>query len=351
MTVVFLFVATVLAAGNGGVAVHVRDGRTSDARRAIHDVTDVRLKMEGGACIVEVHLAKNLRDGVFVDAHIEFDTDNRKTTGVEGFDFGVHAFAGSRFRRNIVRKDGGDPLQRRGTVVKWTRKGDRRSFVHSSSLRLAPPELGDRSIRFRFPMELLRKHGLRYNKKVRWRFFLESTISEHPISVDYICTDDGSRIDVDGRIGDWPPLGPNTADPEGDLHGDATEVDITRLQVDHDKESIYALVQLARRGFGFSAYETSDVIDRDRIVVALEPVGTRAYMKFVEATAWTTHSEYEGIGYRYKIVGDALEIRFDRKPEQTKFRVIAYADARRLDRVPRSGSRELEIPASAWGAD
>ena len=80
-------------------------------------------------------------------------------------------------------------------------------------------------MQFRFPLELFRTHGLRYNKSVRWRFFTESTISEHPISTEYVCADEGIKIKLDGRVDEWPPIGIKVADKEGDLHPDAAEVD------------------------------------------------------------------------------------------------------------------------------
>jgi len=298
-----------------------------------------------------VTMAEPIEQSIFLDAHIEIDADLKKSTGFDGFDFGVHAFVGSRYRRSTAQKDGIAPLAHRRTIVKFAKDAQPGSggWIHSNQHLLAPPKVKGKLLQFRFPLELLRTYGLRYNKKIRWRLFTESTISEHPLATEYICGQDALTIGIDGQVGDWPPIGVLVRDKKGDLHPDTTEVDITALQVEHDAKAVYALVRLARAGFG-AAQPEDDIQDRDRIVVCLEPVGARAYMKFVQANVSTMpNSSFESDGtFTYRAGQRFVEFAFPRKPEQTKFRVLAYADAERVDSVPDEGPRILTIPTKAW---
>ncbi|MHC4956037.1 MAG: hypothetical protein ACYTGZ_19500 [Planctomycetota bacterium] len=346
-----LLACAALASEPTGVDIRIADDRTTRVRREIHDLAEVRIRLLKGEFIVDLTMARPFEQAIFLDAHIDIDADDKSDTGLDGFDFGVHAFAGSRYRRNTAPDARGAPLSRRGTVLKVAhqKKSGRGSWLNSAPKFLAPPKVKGKTMQFRFPMDLLRLHGYRYNKQIRWRVYTESTISEHPLLAEYVCGEDGMDIKIDGKEGDWPAIGVQTSDKNGDLHPDASEVDITGLQVEHDAKSVYALVRLARGGFG-SHEPGDDVIDRDKIVVCLEPVGARAYMKYVEAMAYTSMGELEGREYSYRTGDRFIEFGIPRKAEQGKFRVLAYADAERVDYLPNGGARKLVIPTKAWGA-
>ena len=120
-------------------------------------------------------------------------------------------------------------------------------------------------------------------------------------------------------------------------------MDLASLVVDHDVDHVHALVRLAAPGFG-KAYDDGDVEDRDEVTVALEPLDTGGrYMEYVERTVGTRRRSPHGVaGER------TVEFSIPRAPQQSAFRVVAWADAVRVDKVPEWGTVELGVPPEAF---
>ena len=100
-----------------------------------------------------------------------------------------------------------------------------------------------------------------------------------------------------------------------------------------------------RPGFG-KAYDDGDVEDRDEVTVALEPLDTGGrYMEYVERTVGTR------AGPPTASPASGRRVLDPRAPQQPAFRVAAWADAVRVDKVPEWGTVEVGVPPEAFNPD
>ena len=367
---VLLFSMIALAQEPG--VLRIEDGNTSNRERAVHDVRSVELRAKDGDVTVTVDFFRPLQEGVFTCVHLYIDCDDDLKTGLynsprdwrqlrlagahasDGWDLALRAAVGSRFRRNSAKAAGSGipaPLSlRRGShafaVTRPVAGGGTRRIWRYAEGGATPPKIKGKRLVFAFSLHLLRKYGLRYNKSVRVLFMVESSICESPISLDYTCRDAGIPIRVDGVASDWGN-GPRIKDKTGELHPAARCVDMSELRADHDEGHLFARVRFARPGFRqFRPGE--DVIETDTLYVGIEPLGAR-YMRYKEVALSTVSPDplqpVEGVAVAAG--AGVVEVSFTRRPEQTKYRVVAWADAGRWDLVPNSPARFV-IPAGAW---
>jgi len=358
-----LALAAALAVGAAGVVrgapdaasipsrLALDDGLSRRARREIHDVTHVRVEAKDAALDVLVRFRRPLRDGVFECVHVYIDCDADAQTGKDGADLWVRAAVGSRYQRTSASAplEGAPPpaeLRRSSFSVPHTqaiRGGPGlKTWLHKLERRIAPPTVDDTDLRFEVPLDLVAEQGLRYNGFVRLRVEAEGSCSESPLWLEYVCADEGTPIAKDGRDADWSGQA-RAVDVTGELHPDADEVDLVSLEVDHDASHVHALVRLAGAGFGGAGHD-ADVDDRDRVTVALEPLGSgRLYMDYAQAVLTT------GQASRFGVVGRRMvEFSIPRAPAQTAFRVVAWSDAIRVDKVPDAGWAEVGVPPEAF---
>ena len=118
---------------------------------------------------------------------------------------------------------------------------------------------------------------------------------------------------------------------------------VDSLEVDHDATHVHALVRLAADGFGWHASD-GDIDDQDRVTVALEPLESGGrYMRYVQAVVRPPEKSKFGAAH-----GRQVEFSIPRVTEQTAFRVVAWSDAIRIDRVPDKGWAEVGVPPEAF---
>lgn len=331
--------------------VEVPDSHSPRPRRRLHDVEHVTLEAGGGVLAVRVRYRQPLVDGVYACVHIYVDCDADETTGLAGADLWVRASFGSRYQRADAPPpvEGAPPaasLRRASWSQPFTQAARdapmRRSWIHDDGGAVDPPTVTGAALAVDVPLPLLAERGLRYNRFVRVRLEAEGTCSEHPVTLEYVCADEGTRLALDGRVDEWSGQ-PTVADATGELHPDVAEIDLASLSVDHDADHVHAQVRLAAPGFGLP-FDDGDVVDHDEVTVALEPLDTGGrYMDYVARTVGTRRRSDHGVA------GDrCVEFSIPRAPQQTAFRVAAWADAIRIDKVPEWGTVEVGVPPEAF---
>ena len=327
------------------------DGQTSRPRREIHDVTHVTIDAKAAALEVVVRFRRPLLVGVFECVHLYVDCDADLRTGIDGADLWVRAAFGSRYQRAdapaVVEGTGASArLFRSSWSLPHTQamRGQKglESWLHQLDRRVDPPTVEGAELRFQVPLDLLVARGFRYNMFVRVRVEAEGSLSESPIWLEYVCADEGTPIELDGSDAEWSGQ-PRVLDATEELHPDTSEVDLASLEVDHDATHVHALVRLATDGFG--SYEgDGDVEDQDRVTVALEPLESGGrYMGYVEHAIVPPKESKFGVAD-----GALVEFSIPRVPEQTAFRVVAWSDAIRIDRIPQKGWAEVGVPPEAF---
>ena len=333
----------------------LRDRATGRKNREIHDVEQVRLLPRKGEMDVRVRFRRPVEEGVFTCIHVYVDCDDDPATGIRGLELLLRAAVGSRYRRTSAPPAPNgtpEPISvLRNSFTKIVRgalasNATGKSWLHDRTAGMRGPEIKGREMWFSFPLKMLRDHGFRYNKAIRFYVDVEGSISESPISLEYLCRDAGIPIRVDGRGREWSG-GPRETDRTGELHPDAAEVDLRELRVDHDAKHLFASVRLATGGFGSTRFGEDDIRDEDTVVLAVEPLGQAGYMKYREVIVHTSRRTWMR-DVRVAIGRGLVEFALPRRAEQTRFRVLAWTDARRYDRIPDTGMAKLEIPRGAW---
>ncbi len=338
--------------GSASPHLVLEDGLSPRPRREIHDVVRVGVVARAAALQVVVRFRRPLLEGIFECVHLYVDCDADEKTGMDGADLWVRAAIGSRYQRtNAPALVEGVPAPARLFRSSWSRpqiqliRGGpgRRTWVHQLDRRIDPPTVEEAELRFQVPLDLVVAQGLRYNKSVRVRIEAEGSLSESPIWLEYVCADEGTAIELDGNSKEWSGQ-PRVDDATDELHPDASEVDLASLEVDHDVTHLHALVRLAAEGLGRTGVSDHDVLDRDRVTVALEPLESGGrYMAYVEEVVDAIRTSKFGVALRRNV-----EFSIPRVTEQTAFRVIAWTDAIRIDKIPDVGWAELDVPPDAF---
>lgn len=350
-----------LAAGPGDAAppeervvpsrVVAADPLSKRPGREVFDVKRVTLEAAEGRLLVEAEFRRPVVEGVFQTIHVFVDCDGEAKTGMNGADLWVRAAVGSPYQRTSAapRTEGATaPIDLRR--IAW-------SHVHHFEVRgtsgydgwlhqranddLIPPTVEGAVVRFWIPLRMLVDRGLRYNRSVDVWLTAEGRATEHPIFLDYRCEDEGSPIRLDGDARDWSGQ-TRVEDDTGDLHPDASEVDVLRLLVDHDADSVHALVRLAGAGLPEERPD-DDVEDDDQVSIGVEPLASGGQ-----------YGEYLEITKRIDVPNSCAEARkglvefsVEREANQGAFRVSAWSDAIRRDKVPDTGWFKVGVTPEA----
>jgi hypothetical protein len=326
----------------------IDDPHTARPDREVHDVERVVFDVREETIDVTVRFRRPLTEMMFESVTLLVDCDDDAETGMEGADLRVRASVGSRFHPNSWKPDRPGvppPLDQRRTafsIVEVREQGVERRTGNTWTWRgrLTPPSAVGREIAFRFPQKLVRDRGQRYNREVPVHLEVLGSCSEHPVPMRHTAADEGVDVSVDGEDADWSG-GTRADDPGGELHADALTLDITRTRVEHSEGWLHVGVWLLRPGFGRNITPDDDVEERDRIVVAVEPLGGR-YQEYREHVIRSIAPRRSDRILR-SAAGEAfVECAVARTSEQTSFRVAVWADALRVDRVPDEGTFRLD---------
>ncbi len=336
------------------------DVHTSTSRYVLHDVTRVNVHAEKGWLHVWVEFRLPLKLGMYEAVDLLVDCDGNQATGIYGADLYVRVSAGSRFRPNTEKKAPAGLLPAFETrTAGWAvpRPLDAASggshglqWLWSGTDPVLRPRVRDKTYYFALPLQMLKEQGLRYNERIGLYLRVESVLAEQPVWLPYRCVDDGLEIRVDGLDDDWSG-GPRVVDDVDELHPAAEGLDIRDLQVEHGKDALYARLRLAHPGFGLASVppDGDDISVWDAITFAFEPLGGGSYMEYRTVTVPVRTPRLTADDTAWAVGDRLLETRIARPPAQTRFRVMAWSEARRMDRVPDSGWAYYDIPASAWG--
>jgi hypothetical protein len=339
------------AAGGPGRLQVIDDGETTRADRVVHDVRHVALEIVDDTLEVTLQFRRAFPEMMFEAADIHFDCDDDAATGIDGADLRIRSSVGSRFHGNAWKPDAGGvppPLdQRRCGVAKVHsyRAGasteERRLWLWGPAL--PAPEIGEGKLVQRIPLKLLREEGLRYNHHVPLWIEVEGSCSESPIPLVHVVTDDGVGIRADARPEDWSG-GTRADDETGEMHPDASALDVARVQVDHGPAELLVGVWLFRPGFGAAAASDLDVDDRDRITVSVEPLGGE-YLGYRQYVLHARNPQVDAADWSAVHRDRFVEFSIERPPAQAAFRVIVWTDAVRIDRIPDTESFRLDTRA------
>jgi hypothetical protein len=334
--------------------VEVGDPETGRPRRVVHDAVSAVVEAKDGGLVTTVRFRRPLIDGTFQCVHAYVDCDADEATGIRGAEVWARGSVGSRFQRTRAPAPAeGVPAPAALLRASWSRpfaetlRGQAPGGLQwINSARLDPAVVSGDALTFRLPVSVLVDRGLRYNPSVRVRLEVEGSCSQHPLAQRYTCADEGTAIRVDGADDDWSGQ-PRTDRTPGSMHPDAAEVEIASMSVDHDATHVYVLLRLSTAGFLDRSVD--DVADEDQIVVGLEPLGGGSeYMDYQEVVVFPGKPQSTRPDAPAFAVGPRLvEVSIPRRPEQTSFRVLAWSDARRRDKIPDSGWIEVGVPPEA----
>jgi hypothetical protein len=335
----------------------VADRHKSVAGLEFSDLASAAFQLDDSDWVIQTQMSRPLVEGMFTVVELEWDCDGqRSTTELE-----TRAAVGSRFHPNAYApaagtapmqlaraswaspfdETRGDPLAApRGTLTNWA--------------ALATPPIGGSRIEFRVPRHLPDRRGLlTATSRGAFRLKTTTTCSEHPLTFDYAISDAGRDIKVDGNVSEWSG-GPYAQDGKGELHPAVAHMDLKEVWCEHGKDCVFVRVDFAVPGFGRVSRSDGDVVVEDELVIRLEPVGA-GYMDPVvlRVPATSAAGEIGGerlfeprrvpgetlprfdaeVTGRYACGGSTVEVRIPRRPEQTRFRVVVWTDAIRVDEL------------------
>jgi hypothetical protein len=329
--------------------VILEDPETFRKDREVHDVTAVAFTVLEDTLEVAVRFRRDFGEMMFQAVDLNFDCDQSAASGMDSADLWIRASAGTRFHPNSWPPEEGAraPLTRLTTTwatVQSYSTGpsspDGKTWTWRGSL--AAPKINGNRITFLVPLAMVRNAGQRYNRKVPVRLRVEGGASEDPIPLRHLATDEGIDITINGKPDDWGG-GTRALDLPSELHPDAAALDIEKVQVDHTPESLLVGVWLMAPGFGRPLAPDDDILDLDRIQVAVEPLGGE-YLGFRQYTFLTGSPNRDIATYKSAAGEKFFEVEIKRPPAQNDFRVIVWSDAVRIDKVPDEGWFELDLP-------
>jgi hypothetical protein len=349
--------------GQGGSA-EVRDSTVQDEALRYSDAVAFKTWTTGSEVFFEVEMSKPHIEGMYTCLHVYLDADANPRTGIEGAEIWLRASVGSRYHPMSFKPKKGKAakdIQRASLsrVVKGRAdegRGGGKTWLHTTVL--PKPEIETKKIRFKVSTSVLRSAGARYGSVTGVMAEVETTCTDQPLMLRHVCNDEGVNITLDGRDGDWSH--PQIArDPGGELHKVGQILDLTSLRAEHDSDYLYACVQLAEEGLRKDSMNTSDVSRFDGVTFYIEPLFPRyqspkkLFIRYGRGGHPTSprdvlRSRYFGMrnpgGWRGSVSGKTVEIRANRASGQNDFRVWAWSDLRRVDRVPDEGWMKID-----WG--
>lgn len=342
----------------------VSDTKAAQEALSYSDAVSFRTWTTGSDLHFEVEMKRPHKEGMYTCLHVYLDADSKPKTGIQGAEIWMRAALGSRYHPNSYA-----PKQRTAGVPAMEltkasfshaiqgRGGKGKTWLHTTVLD--KPEIEPTKIRFKVPTSLIRQHGDRYGSVTGVRAEVETSCTDQPLMMRHICDDDGVSIRVDGDARDWshPQI---VRDPPGELHKVGQILDLVRLQVEHDKSKLYALVELAQPGLRRDDLSREDVERYDGVSIYVEPMYPRyqdpvkLFMRF--GRGGHPVAGRDRLGFRFQGLRSSslnwsgqvndkyAEVAVPRRPGQNEFRVWAWSDLRRLDRLPNDGWLRVD-----WG--
>lgn len=321
--------------------IDLEDEEVADEDFAFSDVVRFHLWAEGKYVHGEFEMAHPISDGMFTCAHLRFDCDDDEATGINGAEVWYRASVGSRYHPNAYEPPKGDPKPLKILRASYSLPSSNRAadgsetgdWTHQNE-SMPKPEVEGKVLRFKVPVKVIRARGGRYNSIVKVRAEVETSCSDQPLILDWVANDEGVSIDVDGDPSDWS--GTRLSRDAGDeLHAAARIADLTEMRVDHGTESLYVMLRTAEEGFG-DRFTSDDVQRADAMFVYMEPRQPR-YQAPVQAKIVWGSSQQRGRGgaqrWFAELSEDTIEVEFRRVVGQNRFRVLAWSDVRRYDRM------------------
>ncbi len=353
LTFVYRWMVTVLAftliallhRGSGAAQESARviaDARSMCSERKANDVETITVSISGGSMVVEVDFRCPLAEMMFECVEARIDCDDDPETGIAGDELMIHAAVGSRFHPNswIPGADVPRPLalcRAAYALPSEESPGDEEEGLRSWRWAgtLDPPEVEKNRLRFSVPVGLLRMPtGLSKSSVSVW-FRVIGTASEHPIQLRIDASQSGTRMEIDGKSGDWAERAPFLDNPD-DLHPSAVDLDILSLKLAYDAGRVFAALRLQGTRFGDGEAAEDDVTVEDRISFLLEPLSPgRGGVRRYEVCAG--ESAVDAPGFAARVNAGFVECAMSRIPEVGSYRVTVWTDAVRVDRVPDEG--------------
>lgn len=332
----------------------VADPHRSTAGLEYSDLGSVAFQLDEQDWVIQAQMSRPFVEGMFTLFTMDWDCDGqRASTEVE-----TRAAVGSRFHPSAYASAaGGAPMSL--VRASWASPFDERAANPFASPRrimshqgeLAVPAVGGSRFEFRVPRHLPEQRGLlTATSRGAFGLIATTTCSEHPLTFDYAITDPGRDIKLDGNVSEWSG-GPYAQDATGELHPAASHMDLKEVWCEHGKDLVFVRVDFAVPGFGRTKDGDGDVAVQDELVIRLEPAGV-AYMDPVDLHVPATSAAGTIRGYptirddarrlanmdevvlgKYVCGTGTVEVSIPRKPEQTRFRVVVWADAVRVDEL------------------
>ena len=330
----------------------VEDPATGDPRLEYSDARALRLTQDGTDIVVEVRMARPIREGHYLCVHVYGDCDDNPATGVRdsgnlvGNELWVRAAVGSRFLPNTLAVAGGTaPLDlRRASYSQMDRdetpgRGSAAIWLHRGIL--PPPTVENDTIRFRFPRQLALTHKSDYHSRVAFRIDVETSSCDQPLLVETACDDEGLNITLDGDDGEWTGS-PFQRDAGSELHSVARFLDLLNFRLDHGAGRLFGAVRFDQPGFTEAFGTGDDVLRRDALLVQIEPMnggyGPPRTLRFEPGRERGTVGDAQ-----FVVAGTGLEFSVPRGPGETRFRALASARAERWDFIPNEGRLRMDL--------
>ena len=346
----------------------VADSHKSTGGLEFSDLASVAFQLDTDDWVIQPQMSRPLVEGMFTVFEMEWDCDGQRTS----IELLARAAVGSRFHPNsfapsagtapmhLARASWGSPFDE---TLANPLAAPRRIMTNQGEL--AVPAVGGSRLEFRVPRHLPDRRGLlTATSRGAFRLRATTTCSEHPLTFDYAISDAGRDIKVDGNVTEWSG-GPYAQDGTGELHRAVSHMDLKGVWCEHGKDCVFVRVDFAVPGFGQVNLGDGDVAVEDELVIRLEPVGV-AYMDPVDLHVPATSAAGKVRGYPTTFAGTSgfesvrrlaeqgervlgtyacgtgtVEVSIPRKPEQTRFRVVVWSDAVRVDELKGSW---LDIP-------
>jgi len=326
------------AQGEAPTKIIMSDPEVGVPQLAFADATHLKIEARATAIHFEVIMREPLAEGMFTCVWVLWDCDDNLDTGINGCEVWTRSGVGSRFRPNGWRPPMASitpPLELKRSAYSVLHKSEVGSRISQTWLHTGTfdaPQIEGKKIRFAVPQKILSEQRGRYNEGIKLFVQVITSCSDQPLVVTHSCGDEGLGIVCDGKDADWLG-GASMSDPPDELHPTVKFMDLIRLRVDHGPEELCAVLNLQTPGFSGLNPEDDDIHRADTISVFVEPLGVR-YQNPRQAKVRFGRPRANGSGWIAAIEKGVAEFSFNRKAGQNKWRVLAWSDARRIDRIP-----------------
>lgn len=319
----------------------VRQGRLTDPsdatwRYAFSDAAEFDAAIEGESVRCTLTMTKPIADGMFLCAHLWVDSDDDERTGIGGEDVWVRATVGSRYRPNGHPDGAGGTMLRdaRASYSLPVRREDRSDDWQHQNVPLAKPAVEGNKLSFAMPVSFVNKRNTNYTSVFSIRVAVETSCSDQPLDLTHVCNDDGMAISVDGKEGEGEWSGQACHDPGDELHPATRRLDMEAFRLDHDAESLFAVVRFAEPGFA-EPIGQQDVRDESALIFYVDSLFPRyqeaATLRVRVGSGKRNGRTQDSQAWEAAIQDRTLELELARRTGQTRFRVFAWSDYRCYD--------------------